>query len=57
MKINNTELHQLFTEKGIHFLFHANTVSTSRTFIEQGGLLSRGAIEQNGLMQTVQSSV
>jgi len=56
MKVNNTELHQLLTEKGIHFLFHANTVSTSKTFIEQGGLLSRGAIEQNGLIQTVQSS-
>ena len=56
MNLNNTKLHQLFKEKGIHFLFHANTVSTSKTFIEQGGLMSRGAIEENGLIQTDQSS-
>lgn len=56
MKLNNIELYKLLTEKGIHHLYHANTVSTSRTFIEQGGLMSRGAVETGNLNQTPQSS-
>lgn len=56
MKLNNEELFQLFEEKEIHHLYHANTVRTARTFIEQGGLISRGGVELNGLVQTSQSS-
>lgn len=56
MKLNNKELYDLLIEKGIHHLYHANTVRTSRTYIEQGGLLSRGAVETKGLHQTRQSS-
>lgn len=56
MKLNNTELHALFIEKGVTRLFHANTVSTSITFIQQNGLLSRGGVESKGLFQTPQSS-
>ncbi|WP_127137999.1 hypothetical protein [Flagellimonas oceanensis] len=56
MRLNNKELFELLSEKGIHHLYHANTVRTSRTFIEQGGLLSRGAVESKGLEQTPQSS-
>jgi len=37
-------------------LHHANTVTTSCTFLEQGGLLSRGFVEDCGLKQTEQSS-
>ncbi|SEC25200.1 hypothetical protein SAMN04489761_2491 [Tenacibaculum sp. MAR_2009_124] len=56
MKLNNKDLYNLLSEKGIHHLYHANTVGTSRTFIEQGGLMSRGAVESKGLNQTPQSS-
>lgn len=56
MKLNNTELYSLFIEKGVTRLFHANTVSTSITFIQQNGLLSRGGVESKGLFQTPQSS-
>lgn len=56
MKLDNKELHALLTEKEIFFLHHANTASTSITFLEQGGLLSRGAAENKGLHQSIQSS-
>lgn len=56
MKLNNIELHTLLTEKGISNFYHANTVSTSITFIENGGLLSRGDIETYKLHQTQQDS-
>lgn len=56
MRLNNADLYQLFSEKEIHYLYHANTVGTSRTFIQNDGLLSRGAIEAKGLFQTPQGS-
>lgn len=37
-------------------LHHANSVTTSCTFLEQGGLLSRGFVEDKKLAQTEQSS-
>ena len=56
MKLDNNELYHLLIEKGIHCLHHANTVSTSITFISQEGLMSRGGIESKGLFQSEQSS-
>lgn len=56
MKLNNRELYDLFEEKGVEKLFHANTVATSITFLEEGGLLSRDWIERNERYQTPQSS-
>ena len=56
MKLDNLELHNLYKQKDIHFLYHANSVATAITFIKQGGLLSRGAVESKGLYQTPQSS-
>lgn len=56
MKLNNQDLFSLYQKKGITHLYHANTVRTSKTFIEQNGLLSRGAVENKELIQTVQSS-
>src|SRR5690348_1778209 len=56
MKLNNQALYDFFTEKGISKFFHANTVATSVTFLEEGGLLSRGAVEKKGLYQTPQTS-
>lgn len=37
-------------------LHHANSVTTSSTFLEQGGLASRGFIQDHGLRQTPQPS-
>lgn len=37
-------------------LHHANTVVTSCTFLEQGGMLSREYVENHGLVQTAQES-
>lgn len=56
MKLDNKELFDLLSRKGILYLYHANTVTTSKTFIEQNGLLSRGAVELKNLRQTVQST-
>lgn len=56
MKLDNYELYKFFKEKNIHKLYHANTVATSITFIQEEGLLSRGAVEKKGLYQTSQKS-
>ena len=56
MKLDNISLHELFLDKGISILHHANTVATSVSFIEANGLLSRGGIEHHGLYQTPQGS-
>lgn len=56
MKLNNKDLYELLIEKEVNYLYHANTVTTSKTFIEQNGLLSRGAVEKKKLNQTEQSS-
>lgn len=46
----------ILKEKGVEYLHHANTVSTSVTFIEQKSLLSRAYVEKNDLLQTSQNS-
>lgn len=56
MNLNKQHLLNFFEEKNIHYVYHANTVATSITFIEHGGLLSRGYVEKNGLFQTTQTS-
>lgn len=56
MRLDNEQLYQFFIEKEILALYHANTVSTSLTFFDNGGLMSRGLIEEKGLFQTPQSS-
>ncbi|NIC37048.1 hypothetical protein HBJ58_10175 [Halomonas desiderata] len=57
MKLDNRELYDLLSkEKGVDALYHANTVATSVTFIENGGLISRGGVVVRGLYQTPQSS-
>jgi len=43
-------------EKGVTELFHANTVTTSISFLKAGGLLSRGEVENRGMRQTPQLS-
>ncbi|CRL59012.1 hypothetical protein [Proteus penneri] len=56
MKLNNSVLHEILNQKGILHFYHANTVATSITFIEQGGLLARGDVERENLIQTIQVS-
>jgi len=56
MQLNNQELFELLTEKEIHYVYHANTVATTITYIQRQGLLSRGAVEDLGLYQTPQGS-
>lgn len=56
MKLDNEQLYDFFSKQGIQYLYHANTVATSITFLQQKGLLSRGAVENRGLFQTKQES-
>ncbi|MGN7359471.1 hypothetical protein ACTHPF_20480 [Paenibacillus sp. SAF-054] len=56
MELDNHDFYESLSKKGITHLYHANTVVTSCTFIQEGGLLSRGAVEARGLVQTPQSS-
>lgn len=56
MELNHLEVRHILEKKGLTHLYHANTTQTAITFIENGGLLSRGAVEHYGLMQTEQSS-
>lgn len=56
MKINNLRLHQFLTEENITHFYHANSLATASSFIEENGLLSRGCVEERGLFQTTQSS-
>ena len=50
------EVHDVLTNIRATHLHHANTVTTSCSFLEQGGLLSRGFVEDRGLDQTPQPS-
>lgn len=56
MPITVPEIKQILIDKEIEYLYHANSVATSVTFLEQGGLLSRGAVEERGLFQTEQQT-
>lgn len=56
VNVDPEELYGFLASKNIQYFFHANTVKTSCTFIEQKGLLSRGFIETKGLVQTPQTS-
>ncbi|GAV15888.1 hypothetical protein PBN151_5873 [Paenibacillus sp. NAIST15-1] len=56
MKLDPKQLYEYFESIGIKYLYHANTVPTACTFIRAGGILSRGAVEEQGLYQTPQSS-
>jgi hypothetical protein len=56
MEIDGKRLYELLEKKGVNHLHHANTVTTAITFIQAGGLLSRGAVEHRNLFQTEQRS-
>lgn len=54
--MTNQTIKQILKEKGILRLYHANRVETTCTYLENGGLLSRGAVDDRGLCQTPQQS-
>jgi len=55
-KLTPKEIYDILSKKGVEYLHHANTVSTSITFIENDALLSRHFVEENGLYQSPQKS-
>lgn len=52
--MTNAEIKQVLLDNDVRHLYHANTVRTSTSFLESGGLLSRGYCEDMGLAQTSQ---
>lgn len=54
--MTNETIKQILIEKGITHLYHANSVATASTFLENGGVFSRGAAEDRGLYQTSQET-
>jgi len=50
------EVYRILTRKGVTHFHHANTVLTSKSFLENKALLSRENIEKNNLFQTPQDS-
>jgi hypothetical protein len=54
MKAN--EVKRVLVSHDVSELFHANSVITALTFINHGGLISRGTVEDCGLHQTLQES-
>ena len=56
MELNAKEVFEIFEEKGIESLNHANSVITSCQFLRYGALISRGIIERKKWRQTEQIS-
>ncbi|OLD78075.1 hypothetical protein AUF62_03260 [archaeon 13_1_20CM_52_20] len=54
--MQGTDVYGVLKQIGVTNLYHANSVTTSCTFLEQGGLVSRGFVEDRGLKQTAQFS-
>jgi len=54
--MTGAEVHGVLQAAGVTHLHHANTVTTSCTFLQKRGLLSRGWIEYYKLPQIRQSS-
>lgn len=54
--MNGTDVYRVLQGIGAVRLHHANSVTTSGTFLEQGGLASRGFVEDRRLKQTSQNS-
>lgn len=55
--MNNQTIKHILMDKGVQYLYHANTVPTACTFLEHGGLLSRAYIENHSLFQTSQKQM
>ena len=51
-----SEIYEILKRIGVRHLHHANSVITSCTYLEQGGIVSRGFAEDHGLQQSAQPS-
>jgi hypothetical protein len=49
-------MYRILNQLGATHIHHANSVITSCTFLQQGGVLSRGFAEDHGLKQSLQPS-
>ncbi len=56
IEVSPKELYYFLSGRKLKYFFHANTVKTSCTLIEQNGLLSRGEITKRKLNMTEQYS-
>jgi hypothetical protein len=54
--VQGPDLFLVLERIGATHLYHANSVTTSCTYLEQGGLASRGFVEEHSLKQTPQLS-
>jgi hypothetical protein len=54
--LDKNKIFEIFQEKGIENLYHANTVATSISFLNEKSLLSRKYVVDNDLFQTGQYS-
>ena len=52
--MNSSEVKQVLREKGVEYLYHANSVLTSISYLENGGLMSREYVEECDYPQTPQ---
>ncbi|MBJ6146145.1 hypothetical protein [Hymenobacter sp. BT559] len=56
MELSSKDVVALMREKGVEYLYHANTVRTTCTFFRTGHLLARGSVHERSLDQTTQPS-
>src|SRR5215472_18675424 len=49
-----SDIYEILKRIGVTHLHHANSVITSCTYLEQGGIVSRGFAEDHGLQQSSQ---
>jgi len=54
--LSSKGLYQILKAKNVEYLYHANTVLTAKTFIQQRCLLSRHQVESDKLLQSPQKS-
>lgn len=55
-ELSAKSLYYILERKKVEYLYHANTVATSITFINNDALMSRKFVEEHGLGQTPQAS-
>lgn len=54
--MNALDVKKVLLENEVEYLYHVNTVATSLSYINNGGLFSRGAAAELNLVQTPQTS-
>lgn len=56
MELSSEKVVKILKSKGIDKIYHANSVLTSCHFLRKGKIMSRGSIERDSLIQTMQYS-